>query len=235
MNNDLVRNQAEPLYQIRSARIGQRTASIPSPISENAWNSMGNRRSLVSYGPSLVVVAGKSRSSDRKWAWWLTWFVHSSMLYESEGHVAPQAERRKRVRYSQPEFAPSDFGFQAQIPPRQRRHYEPEASKLKTLPIQKRSDERQHHQRRQASMEGLALSQTPTEWNISRYLPSITSLVERFSQFFWYIQPRIHLPTSISLQVHILYDHRRNSIPVFRYNCISFLVMASGLRFISES
>ena len=94
---------------------------------------------------------------------------------ELAGHATPQAERRKqRRRDSQPEFACAGFEVEARVLPRQRRRCQTEVSKLKTLPIQKRSGKHQQHQ---ASMEGPASS---TEWNFSRFLPSITSLVDRF-------------------------------------------------------
>ena len=103
----------------------------------------------------------------------------SQKRVELVGHVVPQAERRKqRRRDSQPEFVCSGFEVEAQVlVPRQRRRCETEVFKLKALPIQKRSSKHQQHQ---DSMEGPASSQTPSEWKFSRFLPSITSFVDRF-------------------------------------------------------
>ena len=105
----------------------------------------------------------------------------SQKRVELEGYP-PAVERRKPQREDfRPEFARtcnSDFEIQAQLLPRQQRHCEPDRSKLRALPIQKRSLKFQQQQPASES------SQTPTEWSFARLLPSITSLVDRFNKFF---------------------------------------------------
>ena len=109
----------------------------------------------------------------------------SQKRVELEGCAPPRVERRRPQREDfQPAFTCTcnpDFDVQAQVLPRRQRHCEPDASKLKTLPIQKRSAKYQdRHQQRPASES----SGTPTEWNFTRLLPSFTFLVDRFNKLF---------------------------------------------------
>ena len=109
----------------------------------------------------------------------------SQKRVELEGCAPPQVEHRRPQREDfQPVFARTcspDLEVQAQVIPRRQRHCEPDTSKLKALPIQKRSVKYQDHHQPQPAAES---PRTPTEWNFTRLLPSFTSLVDRFNKFF---------------------------------------------------